>query len=76
MCIRDSNLNNVPWSLEFAHAFSLVEANLPSFLADELLAKIVKIARQNNISPKKFYRLFKPKHGLEVIWNTRKPRGV
>ena len=71
-----SNLNNVPWSLEFAHAFSLVEANLPSFLADELLAKIVKIARQNNISPKKFYRLFKPKHGLEVIWNTRKPRGV
>ncbi|MHA1578654.1 MAG: DNA double-strand break repair nuclease NurA [Candidatus Freyarchaeota archaeon] len=71
-----SNLNNVPWSLEFAHAFSLVEANLPNFLADELLAKIVKIARRNKISPKKFYRLFKPKHGLEVIWNTRKPRGV
>ncbi|MGQ9720463.1 MAG: DNA double-strand break repair nuclease NurA [Candidatus Jordarchaeum sp.] len=71
-----SNLNNVPWSLEFAHAFSLIETDLPNFLADELLAKIVKIARKNNISPKKFYRLFKPKHGLEVIWNTRKPRGV
>ncbi len=71
-----SNLNNVPWSLEFAHAFSLIETDLPNFLADELLAKIVKIARQNNISPKKFYRLFKPKHGLEVIWNTRKPRGI
>ncbi|MEM3587782.1 MAG: DNA double-strand break repair nuclease NurA [Candidatus Jordarchaeaceae archaeon] len=61
-----SNLNNVPWSLEFAHAFSLIETDLPNFLADELLAKIVKIARQNKISPKKFYRLFKPKHGIEV----------
>lgn len=61
-----SNLNNVPWSLEFAHTFSLIEADLPNFLADELLAKIVKIARQNNISPKKFYRLFKPKHGIDV----------
>jgi len=71
-----SNLNNVPWSLEFAHAFSLIETDLPNFLADELLAKIVKIARQNKISPKKFYRLFKPKHGLEVIWKVSKPRGV
>ncbi|WXG39993.1 MAG: DNA double-strand break repair nuclease NurA [Candidatus Freyarchaeum deiterrae] len=61
-----NNLNNIPWSLEFAHAFSLIETDLPNFLADELLAKIVKIARQNNISPKKFYRLFKPKHGIDI----------
>lgn len=66
-----SNVNNVPWPLEFAHAFSLVEDPLLDFLTDEFFTRIVKIARRNGVEAKVFYRMFKPKHGLEAVWGKR-----
>jgi len=71
-----SNVNNVPWPLEFAHAFSLVEDPLPSFLTDEFFARIIKIARREKVEADVFYRMFKPKHGLEELWGRRRVRGI
>lgn len=70
-----SNVNNVPWPLEFAHAFSLVEDSMLDFLTDEFFARIIKIARREGVEAKVFYRMFKPKHGLEAVWGKR-GRGV
>ncbi|MEM1658581.1 MAG: DNA double-strand break repair nuclease NurA [Candidatus Jordarchaeales archaeon] len=70
-----SNMNNVPWPLEFAHAFSLVEDTLLDFLTDEFFARIVKMAKKEGVEANVFYRMFKPKHGLESVWGKR-GRGV